>query len=65
MLIDLDDQLWLERLIEAFDCRPGRLSTWELGFMEDTKARYAEMDAEIWVSPKQRQVLERIANKLL
>jgi len=64
MALDLDQQLWLEALFEEAELRPSKLSEWELNFVDDHRSRYAEHGSEMFLSVKQRDVLERIEKKL-
>lgn len=62
--MDLDSQLWLERLLEHAEESQHRLSNWERTFINDHRDRYEELGAEIRISPKQREWLVRIEGKL-
>ena len=63
MSLNLDEQLWMERLLEfAHGCK--RLSAWETKFINDHRERYEEDGAEMHLSPKQREWLVRIEGKL-
>jgi len=64
MALDMDDQLRLERILEAAEETPSRLSEWEIGFVADQQTRYEEGGAEIVMTPAQWGILKRIERKL-
>ncbi len=64
MSLSLDDQFWLERLLEFADANRARLSNWERQFIDDHRQRYEEDGSEMRISPKQREWLVRIEDKL-
>ena len=64
MSLNLDEQLWLERLFEFACINDKRMSNWERGFINDHRERYESEGAEMRVSPKQRGWLIRIEDKI-
>ena len=64
MTLGLDEQLLLERILEAGDVGLHRLSSWEAQFLVDHSARYEDHGPEMRISPKQWAILTRIEEKV-
>lgn len=61
MSISTDEQQWLDDFIENISVK--ELTEWENNFFEDMMKRYKEYGANMRLSPKQWQVLFKIAKK--
>lgn len=56
--------IWLQELYSEFEDNPDKLSTFEQDFMESFYKRAIEYQDCTYVSEKQEQILNNIANKL-
>lgn len=61
MSISTDEQQWLDDFIENISVK--ELTEWENNFFEDMMKRYKEYGTNMRLSPKQWQVLFKIAKK--
>lgn len=55
---------WLEGFFTDYQSNRNRVSDWERGFMDDQVKRFEQYEAETRFSPKQWQVINRVAEKL-
>lgn len=63
MPITDEQSTWLEGLFER--CSGNEmLSKWESDFVDDQRKRYEQYGTNMFLSPKQLQVLQRVENKL-
>jgi hypothetical protein len=61
--LDKATMAWLTKLLNAAD-RSVTLSDWEASFVLDTQARFLAYGRSTRISPKQRAILERLAERL-
>ena len=55
---------WLEGFFTDYQSNRNRVSDWERGFMDDQVKRFEQYEAETRFSPRQWDVMRRVANKL-
>lgn len=58
-----DQMYWLEDLLNECDAQESRLNDWERKFVSDQRARMEELGDEMWLSPKQHEILLKIESK--
>lgn len=63
-MINEDEYEWLEGLVTACASDLNRLSDWEKGFWDDQLDRLKTYENTINLSPKQWEILYRIAGKV-
>ena len=64
MALDVDTAAWVEGLLEAYIEAQSSVSDWERGFMSDQVERWEKFGSDIRFSPRQWDILRRVAAKL-
>ena len=59
-----EDAKWLGELLRAASAADARLDPWESRFIEEFAQRHAQWGERVYVSSRQRQVLDEIAARL-
>lgn len=59
-----NEQEYLQLVLDAYQEDRKKCSEWERGFMDDQVKRWEEHGADIRMSPKQWQIIGRVAEKL-
>jgi len=62
MTISTNQGNYLESVITAFELDPGPLNDWEKGFMKNQSERFEQYGNDIFMSPKQWGVINKIAD---
>lgn len=64
MALSQQETAWFEGLLESYDGNEGSTSEWRRGFMKDQQDRFAKYKSEMFLSPKQWNVLNGVAEDL-
>jgi hypothetical protein len=64
MALNADEEAWVDGLLARYQDEAKGCSTWEQSFMDDQVKRFTEYGNETRFSPKQWQILDRVAEKL-